>query len=159
MHNLFIVSWYKCFLQRDKRINKTHERSLRLILNYYESLFDSLLYTLNKKAIHQRCINVLLTKVYEYLNSYSPNLINEFFYLHPNHYNLRNFNVFATDNSCNKYLSNSSIYRANQLWQTLPSKIKGCASLQFFKDKIKTWRSDSWQCEIWWRFIVNAGYF
>ena len=79
MHNLFIVSWYKCFLQRDKRINKTHERSLRLILNYYESLFDSLLYTLNKKAIHQRCINVLLTKVYEYLNSYSPNLINEVF--------------------------------------------------------------------------------
>ena len=138
MHNLFIVSWYKCFLQRDKKINKTRERSLRLILNYYESLFDSLLYTFNQKAIHQCCMKVLLIKVYEYLNNYSPNLINEVFYLHPNHYNLRNFNVFATDNPCNKYLLSSSIYRANELWQTLPFKIEGCASLQLFKDKIKT---------------------
>ena len=59
-----------------KRINKIHERSLRLILNDYESLFDSLLSTLNGKTIHQRCINVLLTEVNNYLNSYSPNLVN-----------------------------------------------------------------------------------
>ena len=59
-----------------KRINKIHERSLRLILSDYESLFDSLLSTLNGKTIHQRCINVLLTEVYNYLNSYSPNLVN-----------------------------------------------------------------------------------
>ena len=32
-----------------RRINKIHEKSLRLILNDYESSFDSLLSTLNKK--------------------------------------------------------------------------------------------------------------
>ena len=42
-----------------KRINKIHERSLRLILNDCESSFDSLLSTLNEKTIHQRCINIL----------------------------------------------------------------------------------------------------
>ena len=36
-----------------KRINKTHERLLRLILNDYESSFDSLLSTLNEKTINQ----------------------------------------------------------------------------------------------------------
>ena len=113
-----------------KRINKIHERSLRLILNDYESSFDSLLSTLNEKTIHQRCINVLLTNVYKYLNGYSPDLMNEVFYLRQNHYNLRSFNVFATDNPRNKYLLNSSIYRANQLRQTLPSEIKDCASQQ-----------------------------
>ena len=51
-----------------KRINKIHERSLRFILNDYESSFGSLLSTLNEKTIHQRCINVLLTEVYRYLN-------------------------------------------------------------------------------------------
>ena len=111
-----------------KRINEIHERSLRLILNDYDSSFDSLLSTLNEKTIHQRCINVLLTEVYKYLNGYSPDLMNEVFYLRQNHYNLRSFNVFATDNLRNKYLLNSSVYRANQLWQTLPSEIKGCAS-------------------------------
>ena len=101
-----------------------------------------------KKVIHERCINVLPTKVYKYLNGYSLDLMNEVFYLRQNYYNWRNFNIFATDNPRNKYLLNYSVYRANQLWQTLPSEIKDCASLQLFKDKIKTWRCDRYQCQI-----------
>ena len=100
------------FFKRKLRIHKIHERSLRLILNDFES-FDSLLFTLNEKAIHQRCINALLTKVYQHLNSYSPDLMNEVFYLSQIHYNLRNFNVFATDNWRSNYLLNSSVYRVN----------------------------------------------
>ena len=98
-----------------KRINKIHEKSLRFILYDYESSFDSLLSTLNEKAINQRCINVLLTEVYKYLNGYFPDLMNEVFYLRQNHYNLRNFNVFTTNNPHKKYLLNSFVYRANQL--------------------------------------------
>ena len=82
-----------------KRINKIQERSLRLILNDYESPFDSLLSALNEKMIHQSCINVLPTEVYKYWNGYSPNLMNEVFFLRQNSYNLPNFNVFATDKS------------------------------------------------------------
>ena len=70
-----------------KRINKINERSLKLIFNAYESSFDSLLSTLNEKTIHQQCINVLLTKIYKYLNDYSPDLINEVFYLRRSHCN------------------------------------------------------------------------
>ena len=80
------------------------------------------------------------------------------YYLRQKHYNLRNFNVFATDNTRDKYLLNSSAYQANQLWQTLPSKIKGCASLRLFKDKIKTWRCYRCQCQIFSRYIANADY-
>ena len=91
---IWIFSSKGCY----KRINKIRERSLSLILNDYKSSFDSLLSTLNEKTIHQRYINVLLTEVYKYLNGYSPDLMNEVFYLRQKHYNLRNFNVFATDN-------------------------------------------------------------
>ena len=35
--------------------------------------------------------------------------MNEVFYWRQNHYNLRNFSVFATDNPRNKYLLNSSV--------------------------------------------------
>ena len=100
-----------------KRITKIHEKSLRLILNDYTSSFDSFLSPLNEKTIHQRCINILLTQVYNYLKGYSPDLINEVFYLCQNHYNLYSFNVFATDNPHDKYLLNSSVYQENQLWQ------------------------------------------
>ena len=126
------------FFKGYKRINKIQERSLRFIPNDFESSFDSLLFTLNEKTIHPRCISILLTKLNKYLNGYFPNLMNEVFYLRQNYYNLSNLNVSATDNPRNKYLLDSSVYRANQLWQTLTSEIKGCASLQLFKDKIKT---------------------
>ena len=53
-----------------------------------------------------------------------PDLMNEVFYLLRKHYNLRSFNLFVTDNRRNKYLLNSSVYRANQIWQTQPSEIK-----------------------------------
>ena len=126
------------FFKGYKRINKIQERSLRFIPNDFESSFDSLLFTLNEKTIHPRCISILLTKLNKYLNGYFPNLMNEVFYLRQNYYNLSNLNVSATDNPRNKYLLDSSVYRANQLWQTLTSEIKGCAPLQLFKDKIKT---------------------
>ena len=58
-----------------KRINKIYKRTLRLILNDYESSFDSLLSILNEKTIHQRCINVLLTEAYKHLNGYSLDLM------------------------------------------------------------------------------------
>ena len=142
-----------------KRINKIHERTFRLILNDYESSFDNLLSTLNEKTNHRRCKNFLLTEVYKYLNGYSPDLMNKLFYLRQNHYDLRTFNVFVADNPRNKYLLNSSVYRANQLWQTLPTEIKGCALLQFFKDKIKNFRCDRCQCQIYSRYIANVVYF
>ena len=85
--------------------------------------------------------------------------MNEVFYLCPNHYNLRNFNVFATGHARNKHLLNCSVYRVNQLWQTLPSEIKGCTSLQLFKDKIKTLCCDRYQCQIFSRYIANVGCF
>ena len=91
--------------------------------------------------------------------SYHNYIISSVFYLRQSHYNLRNFNVFATDNSRNQCLLNSSVCRANQLWQTLSSKIKDCASLQLFKDKIKTWLCDRCQCQIRSRYIANVVYF
>ena len=62
-----------------KKINKIHERSLRLIFNDYESSLDSLICTLNEETIDQRCINVLLTEAHKYLNGYSPDLMSLLF--------------------------------------------------------------------------------
>ena len=64
----------------------------------------------------------------------------EVFYLRRNHHNVHNLHVFATDNSRSKFMLNSTVYRANQLYQTLRSEVKDCPSGQLFKNKIKTWR-------------------
>ena len=81
-----------------------HERLLRLILNDYESSFYGVRFTLNKKTIHQRCKNILLTEVYENLDDLSSQLINKAFCLRQNLYNLNIVNVFAEDNPRKKFL-------------------------------------------------------
>ena len=43
--------------------------------NDYKSSFYDMLSTLVEKAIYERCINVLLTEVYKYLNHLSPELM------------------------------------------------------------------------------------
>ena len=41
----------------------------------------------------------------------------------------------------------------------LISKIKDCASLKLYKDKIKTWCHGKCQCQICWKYIGNLDYF
>ena len=89
--------------------------------------------TLNEKTIHQRWINVLLTEVYKYLNVLSPEYMNEDLHSRQIYCNLYNLNVFATDNPPNKFMLNSTVYRANQLCQILPFEGKDCPSLQIYK--------------------------
>ena len=78
-------------LHCNKRMDRIHEKSFRLIRNGYESSFCDMLSTLNEKIIHQRFINVLLSEVYKYLNGIFPELMYEVSYLHQNHYNLMQF--------------------------------------------------------------------
>ena len=76
------------------------------------------------------------SEVIKYPNSFSLELMNGVFYLHQNHYKLRSSNVFTTDNPRNKFVLNATVSRANKLWETLPSKVKDCPSLQLFKHNI-----------------------
>ena len=146
-----------------KRINQIHEKYFKLILNDYESSFVSLLSTLDEKTIHQRCINVLLTEVYKYLNGYSPDLKNEVFYLRQNLCILRSFNVLTTDNPLNKYFC---LLSEPTLANSIPSEIKRavhhCSSLKVKSKLGAVSISDvlaRCQCQICSRYSANVGYF
>ena len=39
----------------NKKINRIHEKFLRLLLNDHQSTLDEMLDTLNEKTIHQQC--------------------------------------------------------------------------------------------------------
>ena len=81
-----------------------------------------------------------MIEVYKYLNGHSPDIMNDIFKLRENAYNLRNFHIFQTENPRSlKYGLDAVPYRANQLWQQVPSDIREAASLTFFKNRIKTW--------------------
>ena len=78
--NLFLTTahWF-CYRRIIHKINKIHERSLRLLLKNCNDDFQDLLRSPGDILIHQRCINSLLTEVYKYINGLSPEIMNEVF--------------------------------------------------------------------------------
>ena len=89
-----------CTRKSNYRLNRVHERALRIICI--------------------SCINFLITEVLKYLNGLSSNLMNEVFRLKLNYNNFGNFNQLETYIPKTKSSLNSSVYRANQLWQLVP---------------------------------------
>ena len=122
----------------NNKIDRTHEKPLRLVLNDHRSPLDEMLDTLNKKIIRQQCIDRLLTKVHKFLNRYSPDIMNDVFHLRQNTCNLRNFHAFATDVPRNNCMLNSVVYRANQLWEILTFDLKNSCSQELFKKGLKS---------------------
>ena len=74
----------------NNKINKLHERALRIVYKTTHLSFNELL-TLDKSfSIHHRNLQKLATKMYKIKNRISPTVIQELFPLHDNIYNLRN---------------------------------------------------------------------
>ena len=113
------------------RINSIHERCLRLIQQNYTSDFEVLLENANdEKPVHQKCIELLMTEVYKYLNDLSPDIMSDFFELKENTYSLRNFHIFEAQNPNTKTFGLDCIaYRASQLWKNVPEEIRNSTSL------------------------------
>ena len=114
--------------------------------------------TLNEKTIRQQCIDRLLTEVYKFLNGYSLDIMNHVFHLRQNTYNLRNFHAFTTDVPRNNCMLNLVVYRANQLWETLPFDLTNSGLLELFKKGFKNWPCTRCPCQICSRFIADVRY-
>ena len=151
--------WMFCSKGSMDKINKIHERAMRLVLNDYFSDFHHLLNLSNDISVHQRCNNFLMTEVYKNINGLSPDLMNDVFILRENTYNLRNFNIFKSENPrSNKYGLETIAYRSSQLWNTVPDKIRQSCSLAIFKKNIKNWNCDNCPCTNCKTYIANLGF-
>ena len=94
-----------------------------------------------------------VTEECKFLNGYSPDIMNDVFHLRQNTYNLRNFHSFATGTPRNNCMLNSVVYKANQLWETLPFDL-----LELFKKRLKNWRCTRCPSQICSRFIADVVY-
>ena len=63
----------------NSKINRIHERALRITYNDKSSTFQELLDKDNSVSIHHRNIRVLATEIYKVLHEYSLAILNEVF--------------------------------------------------------------------------------
>ena len=152
------LAWIFSSKGRNKKIDRTHEKSLKLVLNDHQSPLDETSDTLNEKTIYQQCIDRLTSEFYKFLNGCCPDTMNDVFQMQQNTYNLQNFSNFATDVPKNNYLLNHIVYRENQLWETLTFEFKNSRLLEVFKDGLKNWRCTKFPCHICSRFLACVGY-
>ena len=79
----------------NNKINKLHERCLRIVYSDNTSSFEELLETDNSFSVHHRNIQVLATELYKIVNGLSPVIVKEVFPFTVNtSYNTRNNRKF-----------------------------------------------------------------
>ena len=92
-----IIWMFHCRYLNNK-INRLHERCLRMIYNDKISNFEELLNKDNSVCIHHNNIHALAIEMYIVANDMSPDIINGVFKLrNTEHYNLRHTSHFSTD--------------------------------------------------------------
>ena len=154
------VIWMFHSRSLNNKINRLHERCLRIIYSDKNSSFEELLEKDNSVSIHHRNIHRLSIEMYKVVHGIAPEIMNDIFQLREEpHYNLRytsQFN-FPTIHSVN-YGRESASYLGPKIWELIPSEIKNTNSLNSFKERIKTWKPSNCPCRICKTYISGLGF-
>ena len=167
--------WMFCSRKLNNRINRLHERSLRIAYSDFESNFEELLKKDNTVTIHERNLRVLAIEMYKISFNLSPSFINEIVEEISTKYNTRsscdiemndkgetnriektNYKVQKTNTT--SYGLQSFRYLGPKIWALVPSKLKATKTLQIFKEEIKKFRFDKCPCNLCKTYISGVGF-
>ena len=122
----------------NNRINKIHERALRLVYKDNTSTFSELLSKDNSFSIHHRNLQKLAIEMYKVKHNISPQLMNNIFVQNDNIYDLRSNPTWKIRPVKSVYHGTESLsFRGPKTWDMVPTDIKTSESLREFVLKIK----------------------
>ena len=139
------------FHSRDlnNKINKLHERSLRLVYKNQSLSFQELLDMDKSFCIHHKNLQRLAIEMYKIKNNLSTTLVQELFPLYENPFNLRDNRSWQTTNIRTEAYGNETLLnRGVKTRQLLPDVIKNSQSLKEFKTRVKTWAPNECTCRL-----------
>ena len=143
----------------NNRINRLHERGLRLVYKDSHHTFGELLRKDNSFTIHHRNLQKLATEMYKIHNNLSPSIMKSIFPERSIPYDLRNKNPFLSNNVSTVYYGTETIsFRGPKTWALVPEDIKCSKTLAEFKAKIKKWEPKGCTCRLCKSYIVNLGF-
>ena len=131
-------------------INHLHERSLRIVYNDYESLFQELLELDNSTSIHHRNIRLLAIELFKVKNSLPNQIMSELFDLRSTEYKLRSQTDFSLGAvyPANYGLLSLRYFAPKIIWNMIPTDIRNVNNLSDFTLKIKSWIPDGCPCNL-----------
>ena len=143
----------------NNKINRLHERCLRIVYSDKKSSFEDLLTKDGSVSVHTRNIQVLAIEMFKTYKNLSPPIFNEIFQKRENTYNLRNFTFFTIPAVNSVYNGSESISNLGpRIWNLVPNKLKELESVNLFKKEIKKWRPTNCPCRLCRTYIPNLGF-
>ena len=136
------------------RINKLHERALRVVYKNKNLTFEQLLEKDQGYTIHERNLQKLAVEMYKVKNGLCPEVMKELFVLKSS--GNEDF-VLPKVNTVNNGIETIR-YRGPKTWKIVPEDIKNAPSLADFKDKIKKWKPVDCDCRLCRTYIKGLGY-
>ena len=145
--------------QINHKINKLHERALRIVYNDHFSSFEELLSKDKSVPVHQRNLQILATEMYKILNGLSPYIIHDIYETKSNYYNTSNAPKFSSRNiKTIRYGLQTISYMAPKMWNLVPKEIKQILTLNEFKTKIKIWKLENYPCRLCRTYLSQIGF-
>ena len=138
----------------NRKINKLHERALRVVYKNNDLTFEQLLEKDKSFTIHERNIQKLAVEMYKVKHNLCPKPIQELFTP-----TVRGNNewVLPKVTTVNRGLETAR-YRGPMIWKIVPMEIKNSKSLSVFKTRIKEWKPLGCTCRLCKTYIKGVGY-
>ena len=124
----------------NNKINRLHERCLRLIYNDKHSSFEELLEKDNSVSIHYKNLHVLATEMFKVPIKSSPQIMQEVFPLKEQiHYSLRTQTDFEIPHvKTVNYGLESIRFLGPKIWESFPNDLKRKESVSISKQQLRS---------------------
>ena len=144
----------------NNKINRLHERYLRLVYNNKQSSFNELPQKDGSVSIHMRNIGILATEMYKIINNLSLPIMNQIFKLNSdNRYNLKQISEFYRSLVRLIYHGTESIScLGSKIWNILPDDYQTIQNSDTFKIKIKQTKPEKCPCRLSKVYFNRVGF-
>ena len=147
--------------RHNNKINRLHERMLRIAYKDGKSSFPELISQDKSFTVHHKNVQKLAIEMYKIKNELCPTIVLDIFKEVTHPYNLRNGLICG----CYKitcptvhYCKETITYLGPNIWSIIPDEIRESALLETFRQKTKLWKSDHCTCRICKKYIANVGF-
>ena len=157
--NYCILTWMFHSRTINSKINRLHERVLRIVYSDFKPPFEGLLMKHNSFSIHEKNIQSLVIEIYQFLNGLSPSFQNNVFHKNiSNSYDLQNHKELYSRNPKRVRRGTETVsYIAPKIWSKVPETIKMSSSLESFKSKIRKCKPEC-DCRLCTKHLHHVGF-
>ena len=145
--------------QINDKINKLHERALRIVYNDTITSFEELLLQDKTFTIDHQNIKSFAIEMYKAVNYLPGGGLSEFFERNNHNYNLRSKSELTVPSINTIFQGQNSIsYFGSVIWNSIPGELREIDFFQVFKSKIKALRPTNCPCRLCKNYIKKLGF-